>query len=229
MKIIPSATAFSLRILRYLPIILIGWFITAPAVAQKDAKAKELLDKSSAVLNQSGGLSVSFTFYINDEAHKIKQSFDGQMLIKGTKFFLETPEQTVYFDGKTQWVYNKSIEEVSILEPQPQDIQTLNPISTFELYKTGYDYKYQGEKTDIQNRKVQEISLFPVNKKDDIRQVDVQIYTGDQMPVFFRIIYKNKAEYRIHVNKYQTRLNFSDNQFVFDTKKYPQAEINDLR
>ena len=229
MKIISHTTGFSLRILRYLPIILIGWFVTTPAVAQKDAKAKELLDKSSAAFNQSGGLSVSFTFYINDEAHKIKQSFEGQMLVKGAKFFLETPEQTVYFDGKTQWVYIKSIEEVSILEPQPQDIQTLNPISVFEWYKTGYNYKYKGEKTDIQKRKVQEISLFPVNKKDEIQQVDVQIYSGDQMPVFFRIIFKNKAEYRIHVDKYQTRLNLSDSQFVFDTKKYPQAEINDLR
>jgi len=224
-----STTAFLPHILRYLSVIFIGLFVTTSIVAQKDTKAKELLDKSSVALNQSGGLSVSFTLNINDEMNKIKQSFEGQMLIKGAKFFLETPEQTVFFDGKTQWVYNKSIEEVSILEPQPQDIQTLNPISVFEWYKTDCDYKYQGEKTDIQKRKVPEISLFPKNKKEDIRQIDVQIYPGDWMPVFFRIIYKNKSEYRIYINKYQTQLTFSDSQFVFDKKKYPQADINDLR
>ena len=215
--------------MKSISIILIGLFFAVPILAQKDTKAKEILDKSSAALNQSGGLSVSFAFNINDEIHEIKQSFEGQMVLKGAKFFLDTPDQTVYFDGKTQWVYNKSIEEVSILEPEPQDIQALNPISIFELYKTDYDYKYEGEKIDIQKRKVQEISLSPKNKKEDIKQVDVQINPGDWMPVFFRIVYKNKSEYRIYVNKYQARLDIPDSQFVFDKKKYPQAEINDLR
>lgn len=221
--------AFLSSIRLYLPLLLIGLFFAAPASAQKDAKAKELLDKSSAALKQSGGMSFSFTFDINDEAHQAKHNFEGQMLLKGAKFFLDTPEQTVYFDGKTQWVYNRSVEEVSILEPQAQDIQGLNPISVFELYKTGFDYKYQGEKTDAQKRKVQEISLFPKDKKEEVKQVDIQIYSTDWMPVFFRITYKNKQVYCISINKYQTQLNLSDSQFVFDKKKYPQAEINDLR
>lgn len=218
-----------MKTIPYLLIVLIGWFTATPVFAQKDAKAKEQLDKSSAMLNQSGGLSVSFTININDGINKIKQSFEGQMLLKGAKFYLDTPEQTAYFDGKTQWVYTKSIEEVSILEPQPQDIQALNPIAVFDMYKKDCDYKYKGDKIDIQKRKVKEISLFPKNKKEDIRQVDIQINPSDGMPVAFHIIYKNKSECRIYINKYQTKLNLPDSQFVFDKKKYPQAEINDLR
>jgi len=220
---------FFSRMLLCLSVIVIGLFALTPVSAQKDAKAKELMDKSSAMLNQSGGLSVAFTFNINDEANQIKQSFEGQMLVKGAKFFLDTPDQTVYFDGKTQWTYLKSVEEVSILEPQPQDIQTLNPIAIFELYKTDCDYKYKGVKVDIQNRKVEEVSLLPANKKEDIRQVDIQINPADWMPVFFRIIYNDKAEYKIYVNKYQSKVNLMDSQFVFDKSKYPKAEVNDLR
>jgi len=210
-------------------VIVAGLFLSAPAFSQKDAKAKDLLDKTSAMLNQSAGISASFTININDDVNKIKQSFDGQILLKGEKFFYDTPDQTVYFDGKTQWVYNKSVEEVSILEPQPQDIQSLNPIAVFGLYKTNCGYKYKGEKIDIQKRKVQEISLFPQDKKEDIAQIDIQINPADNMPVSFRIIYKNKSEYRIYINKYQTRQNLSDSQFVFDKNKYPKAEVNDLR
>ena len=210
-------------------LIAMGLFAAVSAYAQKDAQAKELLDKTSATLNQSGGMSASFTMNINDDANKIKQSFEGQIFLKGAKFFYDTPDQTVYFDGKTQWVYDKTIEEVSILEPQPKDLQALNPIAVFELYKTDCDYKYKGEKTDIQKRKVQEVSLFLKNKKEDISQVDLQISQTDFIPVFFRVIYKNKSEYRISITKYQTKLNLSDSQFVFDKNKYPQAEINDLR
>ena len=229
MKTTTNAHFFLSPGLRYWQIIVLGLFMSAPMLAQKDAKAKEILDKSSAALNQSGGLSVSFTLNVNAGVNKTKQSFEGQMFLKGAKFYLDTPEQTVYFDGKTQWVYDKSVDEVSILEPKPQDVQTLNPISAFELYKTDCDYKYKGETTDIQKRKVQEISIFPKAKEQDVKQVDVQIYSGDQLPVFFRIIYKNKSEFRVYINKYQTGLDFPDSQFVFDKKKYPKAEVNDLR
>jgi len=213
----------------FFPAILLGISAAAPAVAQKDAKAKELLDKTSAALNQVGGISASFTVNVNDEINKIKQSFEGEILIKGEKFYLETPDQAVYFDGKTQWSLAKSINEVSILEPKPQDIQTLNPVSVFDLYKTDCDYKYKGEKINIQKHKVREVSLFLKKNKQDIKQVDIQINPDTALPVFFLIINKDKSQYRIYINKYQTQLNLSDSQFAFDTKKYPQAEVNDLR
>jgi outer membrane lipoprotein-sorting protein len=200
-----------------------------PAFAQKDAKAKEILDKTSAMLNQSGGLSVDFTLNINDEINKVKQSFEGKIDVKGEKFYLETPDQAVYFDGKTQWSYIKAVDEVTILEPQPQEIRTLNPVSVFDLYKINCNYKYKGEKTGAQKRKVQEISLFPKDKKEEIKQVDIQINPSDGMPVYFYVVYKNKQEFRIYVDKYQTKLNLPDSRFVFDKKKYPKAEINDLR
>ena len=205
-------------------IIVIGLFLTTLTFAQKDAKAKELLDKSSVMLNQSGGISASFTINMNDE-----QSFEGQMFLNGAKFFIDIPDYTIYFDGKTRWTYVKSHNEVSIDEPSPQDIQALNPVSVFELYKTDCDYKFNGEKTDILKRKVNEISLFPKDKNEEIKQVNLQINPSDNMPVFFHITYKNNMEFRIFINKYQTKLNLPDSQFVFDKNKYPQAYVNDLR
>jgi len=210
-------------------LFVIGLFLTAPAFAQKDAKAKDILDKTSAMLNQSGGISAVYTININDEARNNKQSFEGQMFLNGAKFFFDTPDQTVYFDGKTQWVLNKSYEEVSILEPQPQDLKAMNPVLVFEMYKTDCDYKYKGEKTDIQKRKVHEISLFPKNKKEEIKQVDLQIIPTDFMPVFLQITYKDNIEFRIYITKYQTKLDLLDSQFVFDKNKYPQVYVNDLR
>jgi outer membrane lipoprotein-sorting protein len=210
-------------------IIVAGLFFAASVFAQKDSNAKEILDKTSVMLNQSGGLSVSFTVNINDEINKLKQSFEGKIFVKGAKFYLDTPDQLVCFDGKTQWTYSKSANEISILEPQPQDIQTLNPVAVFDLYKKDCDYKYKGEKTGMQKVKIQEISLYPTNTKEDIKQIDIQINPTDSMPLFFLIINKDKSEYRIYLNKYQTQLNLPDSQFVFDTNKYPQADINDLR
>jgi outer membrane lipoprotein-sorting protein len=147
--------------------------------------------------------------------------------MKGNKFKIDTPDKDIYFDGKTQWVYQKSYEEVNITQPSGEEIQALNPKLIFAVYKKNSHYKYVGTKTDTKMRKVQEVSIFP--QKGEITQITMQINNADYFPVSFHIFYKNKIENIIYINKYQTKQNFSDSQFVFDSKQYPDAEIIDLR
>jgi len=187
------------------------------------------LDKTSVTLKNSGGISATYIIRINDDINNVNQSFEGQMFLKGTKYFFETPEQAVYFDGKTQWIHKKPYEEVDITEPNQQEIRASNPISIFDLYKADYDYKYLGEKTDVQKRKVHEISLLPKDKKEEIKQVILQINPNDFMPFFFHLTFKNGLEFRIFINKYQTKLTLPDSQFFFDKSKYPNVYVNDLR
>ncbi|MDR0733399.1 MAG: outer-membrane lipoprotein carrier protein LolA [Dysgonamonadaceae bacterium] len=200
-----------------------GFFM--PATAQKDAKAKDLLNKTAAILAQAGGISASFTLNIKDGMNETSQACDGTILMKGDKFIINMPEQAIYFDGKTQWIYQKSGEEVSITQPSGEEMQALNPKSIFANYKKT-DYRYAGTKTDGKKRKVQEVILFP--KQGDISKITIQINAAG-FPVSFFIFYKNKIESKIHINKYLTKQNFSDSLFVFDGKQYPNAEIIDLR
>jgi outer membrane lipoprotein-sorting protein len=204
-------------------------FVSAGLFAQKDAKAKELLDKTSSIFKNAGNMSALFTFNVKDGSEQIAQSFEGQISTKGDKFYIDTPDQDIYFDGKTQWVYNKSYDEVNISEPDKQTAQALNPISFFEIYKKNCDYQYIGEKTDTKMQKVQEISIFPKNKKEDIKRIDIQLNTHDFMPVSFRIFYKNDVENNIYIHQFQTQQSFPDSRFAFDVKSHPEAEIIDLR
>ncbi len=197
--------------------------------AQKDTKAKDLLDKSSAAFNQSGGLSVSFTLNIKDVPNNVTESFDGSIALKENKFYISTPEMDTWFDGKTQWVYMKGPEEVNVSEPDANQVQALNPASILEMYKKGCNYKYLGEKTDIKMRKVQEVELIPQNKKAEMTRIVLQINSTDFMPVMFHIYYKNKIENVIYIQKYQVKQNHPDSMFQFDTKKYPKVEVIDLR
>ena len=196
-------------------------------MAQKDAKAKELLDKSSAALAQAGDIYAYFTLNLKDGNSKDSQGFDGTIQMSGNKFKIDTPDRNIYFDGKTQWVYDKSYEEVNISEPTGEEIQALNPKLIFSVYKNNSNLKYVGTKTDIKMRQVQEVNIIP--KKGDITQIVVQISATDNFPVMFHIFYKNKIENIIYINKYQINQKFSDNLFVFDKKQFPNVEIIDLR
>jgi outer membrane lipoprotein-sorting protein len=216
--------------MRRVPCTLFFLFVICSlSFAQKDAKAKEWLDKSSVAFNKAGTLSVYFTMNIKDVPNKLSESFDGMIDLKGAKFHLDIPEMETWFDGKTQWVLQKGWDEVSITEPNAQEAQTLNPAVIFDMYKKGCNYKYRGEKTNLKGKKVQEVELIPKVKNSDITKIVMQISSGDSMPAMIHIFYKNKIENSIHINKYQKNLNLADSVFVFDKKNHPKAEIIDLR
>ncbi len=209
-------------------IIAISMF-SLQTFAQKDAKAKEILDLSSQKYAEANPLSASFTLNVKDEKAKATYSFDGSIQMKGNKFYLSTPETDSWFDGKTQWVYLKDSEEVNITEPSKEEVQMVNPSVIFDIYKKGCDYKYNGEKKDIKQRNVYEVTLTPSNKKNDMQKIAVQINKEDYIPVTFTIFYKNNLQNIIYINSYKTKQTLPDSNFIFDKKKYPDAEIVDLR
>jgi outer membrane lipoprotein-sorting protein len=198
------------------------------AFAQKDAMAKDLLDKSSEIFTRSAGISAFFTFNIKNVRAKTAESFDGTILMKGDKFFLSTPEADAWFDGKTQWVYLKNNQEVNISEPTKEELQLMTPAILFRIYKKDFNYKYVGERTDIKGFPVYELELIP-QKKTDIKKIIVQVDKKNNLPVSIVILNKNEINNNIYINKYQTGQNYSDDTFVFDKKKYSGVEIIDLR
>ncbi|MDR0231650.1 MAG: outer-membrane lipoprotein carrier protein LolA [Dysgonamonadaceae bacterium] len=197
--------------------------------AQKDAKAKEILDLSSQKYAEAGAISASFTMNIKDEKAKTTYSFDGHIQMKGNKFHFSTPDIDSWFDGKTQWVYQKESEEVNITEPSEEEVQMINPSFIFDMFRKGSNYKFIGEKKDIKQRNVYEIELTPSNKKGEIQKITVQINKEDYMPVMFTIFYKNNLQNIIYINSYKTKQTLPDSNFVFDKKKFPDVEIIDLR
>ncbi|MDR2843489.1 MAG: outer-membrane lipoprotein carrier protein LolA [Candidatus Symbiothrix sp.] len=197
--------------------------------AQKDARAKEYLDKSSEAFTKAGALSVHFTLNIKDVSKNVSESFEGDIELKGAKFHLNTPDMETWFDGKTQWALQKNYDELTITEPSAEELQVINPASLFMLYKKGCNYTYLGEKKSENGKPVHEIALMPQAKNSEMTKIILQIGSTDFMPVKIHISYKNKMENSIHIAKYQKQSNLPDSKFVFDKKKYPNAEIIDLR
>ena len=214
---------------RVLLMVIFSLCALGTVFAQKDAKAKDILDKASAAFSKAGGLSAAFAMNIKDVANGINESSEGSIEIQGAKFHIIMPDNEIWFNGKTQWVLQKSWDEVNVSEPSEQEVQALNPGTIFTMYQKGCNYKYIGEKTDIKMRKVYEIELIPQDKKGDMSKIILQVGTTDLMPSMLHIYFANKVENIIHINKYQTNLTLTDTNFTFDKTKYPNTEIIDLR
>ncbi len=195
--------------------------------AQKEPRAKEILDKTSNALSKDSGIKATFLLQ-NYRQRKLSGQTKGSISLKGNRFVLETPGTITWFNGKTQWTYIAENEEVNISNPTEKELQYMNPYSFINLYKKGFTYKI-GENILYKGKNTHKIILAPEDKKQDISQVELLIEQYSLQPVLIRVHSKKGEEMTIEILSYHSRQNIPDNNFIWDAKQYPHAEIIDLR
>lgn len=207
-------------------LILFIFVVSANIANAQDARA--ILDKASEAYNKAGGVTANFTLDIKDTKAKTTYSYDGKAYMKGNKFKIEIPDAITWFDGKTQWVYVKDTEEVNISNPSGEELQGISPSALFNIYKTGFNLVYKGEKR-ANAKNVLEVELTPIKKGRDITKIIVQIDKANNIFSTITAVDKSGLENILSIKKYQTGIELADTTFSFDKKNYPRAEIVDLR
>lgn len=197
----------------YLLVLIL--FLSVSLSAQKDKQAREILDKTTNALQQAGGIRATFGGTGN-----------GTLLLKGNQFYLNSGGIQSWFDGKTQWSYLESSEEVNVSNPTPEELQTINPYALLSIYKNGYNYKY-AETKSRNGKQGFEVILTPENKQD-ITSITLFVSQTYQ-PLYIKVEQNNKSANEIIVTSYQTNQPLDNATFKFDKKKFPNAEVIDLR
>ena len=195
-------------------ILLIALLVALSAKAANTSDtARKTLDKAASKIGLTKGVSASFTITGGNFG---KQS--GIIAIKGNKFNARTDNAIIWYDGKTQWLYNKKNDEVNISTPSPSQQQNMNPYSFLKLYKSGYTLSqtnaasgYQIHLTS-QKKGISEMYVL-IDKNYNIKQVKIR---------------QRQQWITIAISSY-THKSFSDTEFRFNSKDYPKAEVIDLR
>lgn len=177
--------------------------------------AKEVLDKTAAVITAKNGARASFS--IKGE----RMSTNGTIAVKGRKFHVTTPQAVVWFDGKTQWTYLKQNDEVNVATPTEAELQAINPYNFIYLYKQGYTYTMTKKGSNY------DVHLTAKDKKRSVQEMYIIISQKSYIPSQIRM--KTAQGWNtIEVSNFK-QANLSDGTFRFNAKDYPQAEIIDLR
>ena len=177
--------------------------------------AKQVLDKTAAIVGRSGGASAHFSI----SGGKVKTT-SGTFAIKGKKFYASTPDAKVWFDGKTQWAYMAATDEVNISTPTQAEQMSMNPYTFLSIYKTGYDMSMQTVSGNY------EVHLVAQNQKRTVQELYITIGKNYQPKILKMRQGKNWTT--ITISNFQAK-NQSDAMFRFNGKAYPKAEIIDLR
>lgn len=210
-----------------LSLILIA---TATLKAQTDdaAKAKEILNKVSAKTKQYTTIKADFTFTLENLQDNIKETQDGSILLKGSKYRISLMGVINYFDGKTLSTWMKDADEVNISEPDVNDESMLNPANIFTIYEKGFKLRYIGEKS-IGGKVMHEIDLYPENRDKPFSRVRLTINKETMQIHSFMQQGKDGNNYTIVLKKMETNIQAPDSEFVFNKAANPKVNIIDLR
>lgn len=202
---------------------------TSFSLAQKDPKAKEILDGVSQKYKSLKGLKASFEFLYEDLVDGRSQSQNGEIAIKGDKYYLKLPEQEIFNNGKTVWTYIESgnYKEVTINDASQMDDE-LTPSSVYTIYQKGYSYRLLGEKTE--NKVViQEIELLADQSNAPFRKVVLRVDKVNKDLVGWEIFDDQGGVFKYRFKSIDSNAEVPDDYFTFNPQKYGKIEIIDLR
>ncbi len=185
--------------------------LTAFAFAQ-DAKA--ILDRTAAILGNQAGASASFSMSGKSGVTS------GTITVKGDKFFAETTQASMWYDGKTQWTYVKATQEVNVSTPTEAQQQAMNPYKFINMYKSGYDLDAKALSSGW------EVHMTATDSKRQIQEMYVTIDKGYQLQSVKML--SGGGWTTITVSNIKTG-SFDDSTFTFNAKDHPEAEVIDLR
>jgi outer membrane lipoprotein-sorting protein len=194
---------------------IIFTLICALALTNVSAQtAKQILDKAASVVNAKKGATANFVM-----SGKYGNAA-GTISIKGNKFVANTPQAKMWYDGKTQWTYMTSTEEVNVSTPTEAQQQTMNPYRFINLYNMGYAMT----KKEVKNG--YEVYLKATNPKRTITEMYITV-NNQFVPTNVKMK-TAKGWTNINISNFR-KVSLPDKAFRFNAKDYPKAEVIDLR
>lgn len=180
--------------------------------------ASQTLDKAAAKLRSAKSVTASYTLSTS------QGSSAGTLTLAGDKFAMNSSQVNIWYDGKTQWTYVSADNEVNVTEPTAQELQQINPFIIINTFRQNYSAR-----TISKAKNAQKITLTAKNSKADIRSATVTVNPATLLPseISLKMASGQTATIRISSIKIGNALPLS--AFRFPAKKYPKAEIIDLR
>lgn len=204
------------------------------AHAQDDAKSKSILEKVASTHNKLKTFKVNFKFTSSNIGTKEPARIEsGKLLIKDTKYHLTIPNSDIVFDGKSVYNYLKEPNEINITKPEPTkmdkgDFFFSNPRDIFKGYNKNFKSTFIKE-TNINKYQCYEIDLYPIDLKTNYSRIRMHIDKVTYQLIDIKLFQKDGNQHLLEFSDFVANAPLDDKEFAFDTKKYPNAEVNDMR
>jgi len=186
--------------------------------------AKDVLDKLSATTKSYKNMIIGFDFILENTSQNIKETQKGILILEDDNFRLEMDAQTIINNGESQWVYLADMNEVQIMEHDPED-DMMSPNKLFTIYEKGYKYTYVGAEAE-KGKRLQIIDLFP-EESNAFMKVTLAVDAAKNQLHKITIHDKNGGTYTYLITAFAS--NTTVEPFIFNAADFPGVEVIDLR
>lgn len=193
--------------------------------AQIGGETKRVLDACASAIRKSGNIKATFEIE-QFSNHQSQGSTRGIVCVNGNKYYIDGGNTKIWYDGKTQWSYSSTTNEVNVSTPTKAEAAKMNPYSFIYLYERGY----QATMSDatVRGKNCKEVQLTS-NTHGNLRYVYLSIDKATNMPICIRVSSNGKDWARISIYEIKKNQKFNANTFRFPSSDFPNAEIIDLR
>jgi outer membrane lipoprotein-sorting protein len=199
--------------------------IVLPIIAQKKTSATEILDKTSKRIQTNGILSANFVLTTNENT-KNEGTVLGTIYMKGQKYMLKTTSVNTWFNGKDQWTLLAGDNEVNLVTPTQEELQTSSPSAFLNLYKYGYALSVKD--TELRSKPSWEITMTAKSKKQEPSKIIVIIDKKTYDILNLRVC-SNGNWTRISISDIKTNPTLTEAIFTFPVNEYKNCQIIDMR
>ena len=118
--------------MKYILTFMVLALCSSLALAQTDAKAKAILDKTVEHIKSYPAVEIVFDLSMINKAEDINETHHGKAYMKDKMYRIDVMDVINYFDGEVIYTYMPDQEEVNIKNPDENEDEMLNPSILFE-------------------------------------------------------------------------------------------------
>lgn len=192
--------------------------------AQNNADAEALINDLIKTINTKG-IQSDFSLKVSDDNLVNLQEFTGRMVMHTNKFFLETDILDLWYNGTTQWVLMKAMNEVTITSPSEDELSETNPMWLILNNKSKYNIRFSQQK----NQQNHMIELVPQSQHAGFSKLNVQINKANKTLQSVQIQEGNGTTTKIVFKNFQVYASQDAGMFYFDASEVKGVIINDMR
>lgn len=193
-----------------------------PAMAFAQSAAVEFLDKAAFAMKADAAVQMDYSSTVYDENGKAVQTDKGVMRLDGNRYSLLMDEMKVWCNGKVQWSYMSSVNEIYITDAASDEAQNMSPLYIMEKFRDGFaaSMEKKGSVTDI--------VLESAGGDDNINKVLLRFGNGGRLE-FMCIYMAGQGRIEVLLDEYTAHCSFPDSVYECPVEDFPSAEVVDMR
>ncbi len=204
-----------------------AFFFSVSAQTGKDPEAKKVLDAMSKKYKATPSFKAEFVIEMLSAEEGAADKFEGKVWFKDSKYHLDLGDQEIFNNTATTWTYLKSENEVTIMdyEPNPEEINITN---IHDLYESNFKYILLAS-SETPKANISIVDLNPEDKELSYFKIRLEIDTKTNELKSWKIFEKSGRQYQYSIKNFNSNVSFKDSEFEFNTGKYPNVVVVDLR